>query len=408
MKILISAFACSPLWGSEPGVGWNWAVELAKVHDVVVLTHSYFRSHIEPALAERPDIRLRISYLDLQPIFGDFQEQLLNSHLYYVHWQFTAAKHVKKLVRQENFDLIHHLTWGTFRFPTFLGGLGVPLVMGPLGGGERAPLRMFRSLPWKVRAFETIRLITMHMTRFEPFTVLGLSRAKVVLCKTEETRSLLPRWVRSRAFISPEIGAPPFLPEDTSSSQKSGNELKLLFAGRLIGWKGILLAVNAVKKLHDEGVTVTLNIAGGGPLRHYLERHIVQSGLAKQVTLLGSVPRNQLMLLYRDADLFLFPSLHDSSGNVVLESLSRGLPVICLDLGGPKYFVNSDCGVVIRTKDCNELEVVEAITTTLKDLHSDQKRLSHMRVAAIEQANRLSWSNVVQQGYKIISDHMDD
>ena len=38
MKVLLSAFACAPYRGSEPGVGWNWAMALAKYNDVVVLT----------------------------------------------------------------------------------------------------------------------------------------------------------------------------------------------------------------------------------------------------------------------------------------------------------------------------------------------------------------------------------
>jgi glycosyltransferase involved in cell wall biosynthesis len=408
MKILISAFACSPLWGSEPGVGWNWAVELAKTHDVVVLTHAYFRPHIDPVLADRLEINLRVSYLDVKPVFGEFYEQLLNSHLYYVHWQFSAARHVKEMLSRETFDLIHHLTWGTFRFPTFLGGLGVPLVMGPLGGGDRAPLRLYRSLPWKVRAFETIRLITLHLSRFEPCTVMGLSRAKVVLCKTEDTRSLLPCWIRTRAFIAPEIGAPaPALIKGTPSPSMSDRRLRLFFAGRLIGLKGISLAINAVKKLRDEGIPVELDIAGEGPLRSFLEQQIAQAELAGQVTLLGSVPRDRLMLLYEGADLFLFPSLHDSSGNVILESLSCGLPVVCLDLGGPKNYVNPDCGVVIATKNCDEEELGGAIASALKELVRDPERLQRMRAAAIEHACNQSWQNVVQQGYEIIMQHLE-
>jgi glycosyltransferase involved in cell wall biosynthesis len=407
MKILISAFACSPLWGSEPGVGWNWAVELAMTHDVVVLTHAYFQAHIDPVLAERPEINLRVSYLDVKPVFGEFYEQLLNSHVYYVHWQYSAARHVKDMLSRESFDLIHHLTWGTFRFPTFLGGLGVPLAMGPLGGGDRAPLRLYRSLPWKERAFETIRLITLHLSRLEPCALLGLSRAKVVLCKTEDTLSLLPFWVRSRAFIAPEIGAPaPSLNQVTPLPCMSGRKFKLFFAGRLIGLKGIQLAIHAVKKLRNEGISVELDIAGEGPLRPFLERLIAQTGLTGEVKLLGSVPRDRLMLLYQDADLFLFPSLHDSSGNVILESLSCGLPVICLDLGGPKYYVNQDCGVVIATKDCDEEGLGAAIASTVKTLILDPERLQRMRAAAIEHANSQSWTNVIQEGYRVITQHL--
>jgi glycosyltransferase involved in cell wall biosynthesis len=219
---------------------------------------------------------------------------------------------------------------------------------------------------------------------------------------------LLPCWIRTRAFIAPEIGAPaPALIKGTPSPSMSDRRLRLFFAGRLIGLKGISLAINAVKKLRDEGIPVELDIAGEGPLRSFMEKKIKHAEQAGQVTLLGSVPRDRLMLLYEGADLFLFPSLHDSSGNVILESLSCGLPVVCLDLGGPKNYVNPDCGVVIATKNCDEEELGGAIASALKELVRDPERLQRMRAAAIEHACNQSWQNVVQQGYEIIMQHLE-
>ena len=49
-RVLLSCFACSPIWGSEPGVGWRWLIELAKRHDVELVTHAYFREHLELSL----------------------------------------------------------------------------------------------------------------------------------------------------------------------------------------------------------------------------------------------------------------------------------------------------------------------------------------------------------------------
>jgi glycosyltransferase involved in cell wall biosynthesis len=53
-------------------------------------------------------------------------------------------------------------------------------------------------------------------------------------------------------------------------------------------------------------------------------------------------------------DFLLFPSLHDSGGFVVLEALCHGMPVLCLDLGGPKEIVSLDSGLIIKTDaQCN-------------------------------------------------------
>ena len=64
-RVLISAYACEPQRGSEPGVGWHWAVEAARHHDVWVLTRSAFRDAIERETARRPVPGLRFAYFDL-------------------------------------------------------------------------------------------------------------------------------------------------------------------------------------------------------------------------------------------------------------------------------------------------------------------------------------------------------
>jgi glycosyltransferase involved in cell wall biosynthesis len=56
------------------------------------------------------------------------------------------------------------------------------------------------------------------------------------------------------------------------------------------------------------------------------------------------LPQEKLFEQYQTHDLLVYPSLHDSSGNAVLEALSFGLPVVCLDLGGPAQIVTSESG----------------------------------------------------------------
>lgn len=61
-KILLVAFSCQPGKGSEPGVGWNWAVQAAKTQDVWVLTRSKMKKYVEPAIPEELKDSLHFLY----------------------------------------------------------------------------------------------------------------------------------------------------------------------------------------------------------------------------------------------------------------------------------------------------------------------------------------------------------
>ncbi|MCZ6744779.1 MAG: glycosyltransferase family 1 protein, partial [Alphaproteobacteria bacterium] len=143
MKILLSAYACEPNKGSEPEVGWRWALELARLgHEVWVLTRENNRTSIEAGLArQNPLPNLHFAYYDLPPWARWWKRGARGVHLYYRLWQWGAYRLAKKLHRQHGFDRAHHVTFVSLRHPTFLRRLGVPFVFGPVAGGERVPWR---------------------------------------------------------------------------------------------------------------------------------------------------------------------------------------------------------------------------------------------------------------------------
>lgn len=406
MKILVSAFACSPLWGSEPSVGWNWAWELARDHEVTVLTHAHFRSHIEahmqalPAGTVQAD-QLRFDYLSPPPARGEFHEQLLNSQAYYLRWQRAARQRVLQLLAAHGHALVHHVTWGNFRWPVPLHGLPVPLVVGPLGGGERAPHALYRDMPWKLRLKEVLRDLIIASGRYDPLVSRGLASARWIFCRTPQTLQALPRAAQGRACIVHDIGAPPPASADMAPALPAGPEvpLRCLFVGRLLAWKGAHFALRAVQLLRSRGVPVQLTLVGRGEAEAALRDLAARLALGGAVQWLQDLPRETVLRLYAEHDLFLFPSLHDSGGTVVLESLSRGCPVVCLDLGGPPHFVDETCGRVVPAADGDAEAVPVRLADVLQALAADPALRVRLRAGALAQAQHHSWPQRVQLAY---------
>ncbi|GGY15592.1 glycosyltransferase family 4 protein [Paludibacterium paludis] len=401
MKILLSVFACSPEWGSEPGVGWRWALALAGKHDVTVITHAYFKQQIDKVSMPDGQPLPCFRYVDLD-VFGLHPHRLLNSRLYYMLWQLKAAWSARRWIG--DFDLVHHLTWGTYRFPSFMGLLGKPFINGPLGGGERSPARLWMRLPLRERAFEFARSALIELSRFDPFVWLNMKSSDLIFCKTDETRDALPWFARGKARVATEIGVMPGQQWGAAKDYTGRERFTLFYAGRLIGLKGVHLIIRALAELrHRHGLDVDLSIAGDGPMHSYLVDLAISLGVGDSVKFLGKVPRDALLTLYRDMDLFVFPSFHDSSGNVILESMSAGLPVVCLDLGGPKHFLDDDSGVVVPAKGVSEATVVGRLVEAISELLTSPGTLSALSAGALRRCDAFTWEKQVDAVYDAIA-----
>lgn len=390
MHILLSAFAFAPNTGSEPGVGWRWAVELAREHEVTVITDISRAAKVDPVLADAPVANLRVVYWRpswLRPV-------PLNSrtaHTMYLLWQLLLLPQARSLHRERPFDLAIHLTYGVFRHPSFLGYLGVPFVFGPVGGGEDAPWALKYSLSRKEKAKELARTLANRAARADPLLWFALRRADLVLARTKQTLDALPPSVRRRAAIYPDVGVD--MDSDRVARRRgSGEPLKVLFAGRLLGWKGAHLALRAVARAIEKGGNIHFTLVGSGPfartLHELADRLKIDAG---RIAWVSHVPQAELFALYSESHCFLFPSLHDSGGTVVLEAQSFGLPVICLDLGGPANLVGKMSGWVVDTRERGEEQVVDAMSDALLALFSNENARIKMAEAALAHARRSDW-----------------
>lgn len=377
-------------------------MELAKVHDVTVLTHGYFRSHLAEYEAECGKPPFEVIYMDLLPLRHQPPEQYMNSTLHFLRWQWHLKPVVRQLLQGRSFDLIHHLTLGTVRYPSFLQGMGIPLVAGPLGGGERAPARLYAGLPWKQRLKEVVRDALIFSAAWDPMIHWTWGRTDLLICRTRETRSALPWYLRAKALLIQEIGCPPAIELSALPPLRPDQEsrgLRCLSVGRLLSWKGMHLSFQALARLKAQGQRVSLTIVGEGDGEAHLRDLARRLGIDDQLDWRGKLPRDEVMALYRTHDAMLFPSLHDSGGTVVLESISQGCPVVCVDLGGPPHFINAQCGRVVPVGDRSMGAVVAGLSEALSELARSPELVHQLRVGALHQARQLSWARRVEDAY---------
>jgi len=144
----------------------------------------------------------------------------------------------------------------------------------------------------------------------------------------------------------------------TKADSTQNGRLRLLTVCRMVRRKGLQFLIEAMRELKDEGVE--LDLIGSGQEWHTVAQLVQKHSLQDCVTMLGYVPRDQLYQYYHQADIFVLPSLSESFGQVLLEAMSCGLPVIATAVGGiPETIRPERNGLLIPPSDSQKL--VEAV-----------------------------------------------
>lgn len=344
LKVLVSAYACESAKGSEPGVGWNWVKQIARFHEVWVVTRSSNRKSIEREISEIPS-NIHWIYFDFPKWFRFWKKGQRGVHLYYYLWQIAVYFLARRINKQVNFDIVHHLTFGVYWLPSFLSLLPSAFIYGPLGGAERAPKEFYKSFSLKGKIYECLRDAARSVGEKDPFVLMSIRRAKLVLAKVRETGDRLSLLGAKEVQIYPESGISieEFEKLGILNSEKS-RKFRVISIGRLLHWKGFHLGLMAFSRLLAEYPSSEYWIIGDGPERRGLEFMAMRLGIEHEVKFFRELPRNEVLEKLSVCDVLVHPSLHDSGGWVCLEAMAIGKPVLCLDLGGPGMQVTEETG----------------------------------------------------------------
>jgi glycosyltransferase involved in cell wall biosynthesis len=342
-KVLLSAFACDPTRGSEPSCGWNWAEGLArKGFEVHCITRETSRAGIETQMLP-PNLKFNYVRLPfgMENLYGASQPAM---YLYYILWQWKAYKLAKALHKANGFDMTHHVTWGNLQLGSFMYKLGIPLVFGPAGGGQMAPAAFKEYFGEAWTSEQQRERVSRLLLRFNPACNTMLKKAAVVLASNEDTLRIAKSKGAGNISLALDVGVPDwFFPKQNAPKVLQESRLKLLWVGRFMPRKGLMLLLDVMKELKDyPGITLT--VVGDGITKEAFLDRLKQYALEDTVHWKGRVPFSEVGSEYADHDVFLFTSLRESGGVQLVEAMAYGMPVVTLDLHGPGLIVDANRG----------------------------------------------------------------
>jgi glycosyltransferase involved in cell wall biosynthesis len=346
IHICISAYACDPTKGSEPGIGWNIVKEVAQRHRVWAITRRKNEPAISAELQRAPLANLRMIYFDLPRSVLAFKRGQVGIEWYYRLWQVSTRAVVRRLQKEVRLDLTQHVTFGRYWAPTSLAHISAPFIWGPVGGGETTPDAFLEDFDWRGRAYELIRDRARRWSERKRSVRIAAQRSALALAVTSETRDRLLSMGTKRVELFSAMGFDRAT-YNHLTAMPSADRIPVRFVsiGRLLHWKGFHLGLKGFAAAALPGAEYW--IVGDGPQRPQLAALVRALGLEDRVRFWGSLSRAEVLRILADCHVLVHPSLHDSGGWVCLEAMAAGRPVICLDLGGPGEQVTDETGVKI-------------------------------------------------------------
>ena len=385
MKLLFSAYSCGPWPTSEPGNAWR-AVKhmLALGHEVWTITESYgYEQPTWDYLAKHPMPGFHPSFFRLAIPFGALRQPGMIGCVYYHLWQQKLLRVAAELHKKIGFDLAHHVTFGRYWSPSGLRELGLPFIWGPLGAAESAPPAFLNELPLDARMFEFIRDNVRRISVHDPALRATATATTIGIGISRESCAALKMLGVQRVEQLPQAALPD---DDLALFDKlplppETGPFRAICMGRLIHWKGHYLAIRAFAKFARTHPDAELWIISKGPYKRQLQATARQEGIADKVIFTGQLKEfSQVMQKLGESHVLMHPALHEAFGNVVMEAMAAGRPVVCLDIGGPAAQVTPETGFAAPATTPEE--AVDAMAAFLTRIADDRALLKQMSLKA--------------------------
>ena len=414
MNVLILAYASEPDAGSEYSVGWMVPLTMAQrypKHQIYVLTRSRCREVIEKNLFELNLPNLHFLFYDI-PNWMFYKNEMQSNwgeQINYLSWQILVKGFIKKINKEIDFDMIHHLTFNQYRTPSAGFWQKIPFVMGPIGGAECIAPAFWQDLEPHTVKKEKIRQKGYDLKIFRWFNSRSNNK-KMILCSSAENLSRLKPYAgKSNMAKMPAIAFSPKDFESTYTRDKivNDNVFTMIYAGKAWDWKGIHIFLKAAKKAYIDNNISDFKIKLIG-IRFKEEQDRVLSwvdelGLKKYVELISFMQRNELLKMEVQSNLSVYPAFRDSGSMSILEACALGVTSICFDAGGQDIFPNNILLKIPIFQTYNEC--LKAFAEKLNWAYHNREQLKEIGFSAQKWVlENLTWEKKVDEIVAIYED----
>jgi glycosyltransferase involved in cell wall biosynthesis len=383
--------------GSEPGMAWNWCINLANCCELHIITEGEFRDRIETVLPTLPQSKNMHFYYN--PVSDKIRKMCWNQgdwrfYRYYRKWQRRTYQIALDILKDKEIDIIHQLNMIGFREPGYLWLIpDIPFIWGPVDAKEKFPAAYLGGLPWKQKLFIRLKnLITKLQLNYSKRIRQTVSRADFVISASSESVKSFHKYFSINSPLINETGCYIHSDIKQEKQQTDKNTFNILWVGKPDARKQLALALKTVAKLHI--TNVILHIAGTGEQEPY-KSMATSLDIADRCIWHGQIKHEEVQILMQQSDILFFTSVAEGTPHVVLEAIANNLPVLCFDCCGQGDSINENAGIKIKLS--NPQQSINEFTEKIAYLYNNRDKLKEMSLNCIQRQKELSWENKAKQ-----------
>lgn len=395
-RIIIVSSYTSAISGGEAILPWHYFVELRRRGvDAHLVTDVRTRDELvdlEPSLSSemhfvRHNLAVRLTERAGRRFLPSSVRRVIVWPVLGLLTEVGLRRRSRRLVRETlRPAVVHQPAPVSPRTPSIMVRLGAPVVIGPLNGGMRYPSGFATDVG---RAERVARWLARLVADAGNRVLRGKPSAALLLVANERTLNALPpslRRVRVEQLVENGVDLELF-----PFRERGDERRRFVFAGRLVEWKRVDLALEALARTP---VGYSLDICGSGPLQEALEEQTRRLGLEGRVAFHGLMTQSSCAEVFANCDALLLPSVYECGGAVVLEAMASGLPVIATDWGGPSDYLDSETAILVPPTSPES--VIAGFADAMQLLGEDEQLVQKMgRAGSKRVEEEYSWNSKI-------------
>jgi glycosyltransferase involved in cell wall biosynthesis len=390
--------------GSEPGLAWNWCVNLANHCELHIITEGEFKDKIETTLSTLPQRKNMHFYYN--PVSDKIRKMCWNQgdwrfYYHYRKWQKKTLNIAVNITKNNHIDVIHQLNMNGFREPGYLWKIkNIPFVWGPIGGMKQFPVAYLYKASIKMNLFNRLKnLINILQIKYNRRIKTAFYSADLLLSTIPDSYNAIKKYHNRESIIVSETGG--YFQNNIENLERFDKVgLNVMWVGKFDFRKQLEIAIRTIAELKHLKELI-LNIYGTGSKKQikYYKKLIADLNVNNQIKWHGNRPNQEILEQLKNAQLFFFTSVSDDTPVAILEALSCCLPIICFDACGFGYVVNVEVG--LKIKFSNPTQSIKEFAEKIEYLYYNRNRLKEMSRNCIQRQKELSWENKAKQMIKL-------
>lgn len=394
LKVLLCCYACDPTCGSEPGMGWNFAYNIAQHHDVHVIVEGKYRENLEQYAAAHPEQTEHMTFHFVDRLRLKRLRKIWPPSYYWTYhrWHRDVLKLAQQLHAVEHFDITHMVTLSGYREPSLLWKLDAPFIWGPIGGLTDTPWCLMPCLGVYGALFFAVRNIYNKIQkRYGRLAAAAAAHSHTILTSTHDgMKAIRENWGKEAVLMN-EVGLETRHAPHTPVPHEPGTPLRVCWAGVHEPRKALDILLRALTKCKQP---IEVHVLSKGPRTAAWKKLARDLGVADKVIFHGFLPREEAFSVMANSHVFAITSVREDTSTVVFEAFRYGLPIVVMDHCGFAAVVNDSCGIKIPIR--NLQQVIDAYAENLDYLATHEDVRQEKSRGALVRCNDFTWEAKIE------------